>query len=142
MPLEVDQACSRHKDTGATGRALGSAVNREAVWPGDPQGTLPEAETDVAFPLCSDGALRRWARGTLPHTSPTLNVQEKNCFSEGISGSTQVHGLPSAPPPAHKPVPLFLHGTDPQRLEASSSLCSTHKTHPFKSVQKSESTTP
>lgn len=74
---EVDQACSRHEDMRATSRALGSAVNREVVWPGYPQGTLPEAETDMAFPLCSDGALRRWARGTLPHTSPTLNVQEK-----------------------------------------------------------------
>lgn len=77
VPWELNQACSRHEDMGATGTALGSAVKREVVWPGYPQGTLPKAETDKAFPLCSDGVLRMWARGTLPHTSPILNVQKK-----------------------------------------------------------------
>lgn len=77
VPWGLDQAHSRHEDMGATGTALGSAVNREVVWPGYPQGTLLEADTDMAFHLCSDGALRRWARGTLPHTSPIFNVQKK-----------------------------------------------------------------
>lgn len=116
VPWGLDQAHSRHEDMGATGTALGSAVNREVVWPGYPQGTLLEADTDMAFHLCSDGALRRWARGTLPHTSPIFNVQKKNVSPRESQAPLKYTGCPLPLPQHTSPSCYFFMSQTPNTL--------------------------
>lgn len=121
------QQASRQEQKAHTG------VSRQqgALWPEYPQGTLPKAEASMAFPLLGWGS-EEVGQGDFATDQPQPHCPERIVSQRGPQhppGSTQISGLPSDPPPAHKPVSV-----SPSQTPTPRGLLTSLLTHPQDSL--------